>query len=119
VNVVCHAVGVVDSATPGRGGGRPRPRADEEGLRRYVDLAPGWGSPPTTGCRCDRGGEREREAGAELAKEYERAIFFAGKLIFERERWWDRLLHTRRRIRSSDGCIRRSTDGDPAGAVLE
>jgi len=30
---------------------------------------------------------------AELAKEYERAIFFAGKLIFERERWWDRLLH--------------------------
>jgi hypothetical protein len=29
----------------------------------------------------------------EIAGEYPRAIFFAGKLIFERERWWDRLLH--------------------------
>jgi hypothetical protein len=29
----------------------------------------------------------------EIAREYPRSIFFAGKLIFERERWWDRLLH--------------------------
>ena len=29
----------------------------------------------------------------EIAKEFPRAIFFAGKLIFERERWFDRLLH--------------------------
>jgi hypothetical protein len=36
--------------------------------------------------------ECERLA-AEVAKEYERSIFFAGKLIFEREKWWDRLLH--------------------------
>jgi hypothetical protein len=29
----------------------------------------------------------------EIVKEYPRAVFFAGKLIFERERWWDRFLH--------------------------
>jgi hypothetical protein len=29
----------------------------------------------------------------DVAREYERSIFFAGKLIFERERWWDRVLH--------------------------
>ena len=36
--------------------------------------------------------ECERLA-TEVAREYERSIFFAGKLIFERERWWDRFLH--------------------------
>jgi hypothetical protein len=36
--------------------------------------------------------ECERLA-AEVAREYERSIFFAGKLIFEQEKWWDRLLH--------------------------
>jgi hypothetical protein len=29
----------------------------------------------------------------EIAREFPRAIFFAGKLIFERERWFDRFLH--------------------------
>jgi hypothetical protein len=29
----------------------------------------------------------------DVAKEYQRSIFFAGKLIFEQERWWDRFLH--------------------------
>jgi hypothetical protein len=28
-----------------------------------------------------------------LAREYHRVTFFAGKLIFQRERWWQRLLH--------------------------
>ena len=28
-----------------------------------------------------------------LAKEYPRAMFFASKLIFQRERWYDRVLH--------------------------
>jgi hypothetical protein len=28
-----------------------------------------------------------------LAKEYHRAVFFAGKLIFEREHWYQRVLH--------------------------
>jgi hypothetical protein len=28
-----------------------------------------------------------------LAAEYNRAVFFAGKLIFEKERWYQRVLH--------------------------
>ena len=30
---------------------------------------------------------------SEIAQDFPRAIFFAGKLIFERERWFDRFLH--------------------------
>ena len=29
----------------------------------------------------------------EIAREFPRSIFFAGKLIFQRERWYQRLLH--------------------------
>ena len=29
----------------------------------------------------------------EIAKEHPRAIFFVGKLIFQKERWYQRLLH--------------------------
>jgi amino acid transporter len=29
----------------------------------------------------------------DLAKQYSRAVFFAGKLVFQRERWFQRLLH--------------------------
>ncbi|HZN93671.1 MAG TPA: hypothetical protein VFB81_13260, partial [Myxococcales bacterium] len=28
-----------------------------------------------------------------IAKEFPRALFFAGKLVFERERWFQRILH--------------------------
>ena len=29
----------------------------------------------------------------EVAREFPRAVFFAGKLVFQRERWFQRLLH--------------------------
>jgi len=29
----------------------------------------------------------------EVAKEFPRVVFFAGKLIFEKERWYQRFLH--------------------------
>jgi hypothetical protein len=29
----------------------------------------------------------------DLSKEYPRAVFFAGKLVFQRERWYQRFLH--------------------------
>src|SRR5262249_4404806 len=29
----------------------------------------------------------------QVARDYPRAVFFAGKLVFERERWYQRLLH--------------------------
>jgi hypothetical protein len=66
----------------------------EEALKKYVELARGLGIPADY--RMSMGTEAISESeklAAEVAREYERSIFFAGKLIFERERWWDRLLH--------------------------
>src|SRR5207244_13108584 len=66
----------------------------EEALKKYVELARGMGIPADY--RMSMGTEAISECerlAAEVAKEYERSIFFAGKLIFERERWWDRVLH--------------------------
>src|SRR5204863_54688 len=88
--VVFMSVGVVDSATFQGVEEVDRVREQtEEALRKYVDLARGMGIPADY--RMSMGTEAvsecERLAG-EVAKEYERAIFFAGKLIFEREKWW-------------------------------
>jgi hypothetical protein len=94
-NVVFMSVGVVDSATFQGVEEVDRVREQtEEALTKYVDLARGMGIPADQ--RMSMGTEAvsecERLAG-EVAKEYERSIFFAGKLIFEQEKWWDRLLH--------------------------
>src|SRR5712664_1751229 len=95
VNVVFMSVGVVDSATFQGVEEVDRVREQtEEALRRYVELARGIGMPADYrfSIGTEAVSESEKLAG-EVAKEYERSIFFAGKLIFERERWWDRLLH--------------------------
>jgi amino acid transporter len=95
VNVVFMSVGVIDSATFQGVEEVDRVREQtEEALRRYVELARGIGIPADYrfSIATEAVSESEKLAG-EVAKEYERSIFFAGKLIFERERWWDRLLH--------------------------
>ena len=94
-NVVFMSVGVVDSATFHGIEEVDRVREEtEEALKKYVELARGMGIPADwkMSMGTEAISECERLAG-EVAKEYERSIFFAGKLIFERERWWDRLLH--------------------------
>ena len=94
-NVVFMSVGVVDSATFHGIEEVDRVREQtEDALRKYVDLARGMGIPADY--RMSMGTEAISESeqlAAEVAKEYDRSMFFAGKLIFERERWWDRLLH--------------------------
>jgi amino acid transporter len=94
-NVVFMSVGVVDSATFQGVEEVDRVRDEtEEALKKYVELARGLGTPADY--RMSMGTEAISESeklAAEVAREYERSIFFAGKLIFERERWWDRLLH--------------------------
>jgi amino acid transporter len=37
--------------------------------------------------------EEMEKLSAQIAKEYPRSIFFAGKLVFEREKWYQRILH--------------------------
>src|SRR5712664_2069001 len=95
VNVVFMSVGVIDSATFQGVEEVDRVREEtEQALRKYVEVARGMGIPADYrfSIGTEAVSESEKLAG-EVAKEYERSIFFAGKLIFERERWWDRLLH--------------------------
>ena len=94
-NVVFMSIGVVDSATFQGVEEVDRVRAHtEEALKKYVDQARRMGLPADY--RFEMGTEAVSHCVAvaeEIAKDYERAIFFAGKLIFERERWFDRFLH--------------------------
>jgi len=94
-NVVFMSVAVVDSATFHGVEEVDRVREETEtALQKYVDLARRMGIPADY--RMSVGTEAVAECerlATDVAREYERSIFFAGKLIFERERWWDRLLH--------------------------
>jgi len=66
----------------------------EKSLRRYVDLARRLGL--VADYRMAIGTEAVSEAERlclEVGREFPRAIFFAGKLVFEQERWFQRLLH--------------------------
>jgi hypothetical protein len=94
-NVLFVTVGVVDSATFQGVEEVDRVRAQaEEGMRKYVEHAQRLGLPADY--RLAMGTEAVAESvrvAQEIAREYPRAIFFAGKLIFERERWFDRFLH--------------------------
>ena len=94
-SVVFMSVGVVDSATFQGVDEVDRVRDQaEEDLKKYVDQARRMGLPADyrvgMGTEAVAGCVRLAE---EIAQEFERPIFFAGKLIFERERWFDRFLH--------------------------
>jgi len=94
-NIVFMTVGVVDSATfqGVEEVDRVREKAEED-LVKYAETARRMGLPADY--RVGMGNDAVQgcvRLAEEIAKEYERPIFFAGKLIFERERWWDRFLH--------------------------
>jgi len=94
-SVVFMTVGVVDSATfqGVEEVDRVREQAEED-LKKYVDQARRLGLPADyrvgMGTEAVAGCVRLAE---EIAHDFDRPIFFAGKLIFERERWFDRFLH--------------------------
>lgn len=94
-NFVFAGIGVIDSATMKGVEEVEHVRArTEEVLRRYVELARRLGL--AADFRASVGTEVVAEAERlcrELARELPRAIFFAGKLVFERERWFQRVLH--------------------------
>jgi amino acid transporter len=94
-NFVFLSVGVIDSATmKGVEEVEHVRTVTEESLRRYVDLAARLGM--NAEYRMAVGTEAVAEAERlclEIGREFPRAIFFAGKLVFEREKWFQRLLH--------------------------
>jgi amino acid transporter len=94
-NFLFVSVGVVDSATMKGVEEVDRIRVrTEHALLSYVDLARRLNLPADH--RMSVGTEAVAEAEElcrAIAKEYPRAVFFAGKLVFEEERWYQRLLH--------------------------
>ena len=94
-NFVFVSVGVIDSArfvnVEAVEEVRDRTAAD---LRRYVALATGLGLAADS--RMAVGTEAVATAAdlcGQIAREFPRCLFFAGKLIFQRERWYQRVLH--------------------------
>ncbi|HEY2805842.1 MAG TPA: APC family permease [Gemmatimonadales bacterium] len=94
-NLVFISVGVVDSGEfKGEHAVEELRRRTEEMLGRYVQLANSQGIPADS--RYALGTEVVEEAESlclSVAKEFPRSTFFAGKLIFQKERWWHRILH--------------------------
>jgi amino acid transporter len=94
-NFIFLSVGVIDSATmKGQEEVEAVQRQTEESLRRYVALAHRLGL--AADHRMAVGTEAVAEAERlclEVGREFPRAIFFAGKLVFEREHWYQRILH--------------------------
>ncbi len=94
-NFVFVSVGVIDSATFTNVEAVDEVRErTEASLKRYVELATRLGLPADD--RMTIGTEAVSAAVdicKEIAKEFPRSIFFAGKLVFEEEHWYQRVLH--------------------------
>src|SRR5262252_1496688 len=94
-NFIFVSVGVIDSATfKGVQEVEECRKSTEKALKEYVNTAHRLGL--AADCRMKVGVDAVAEAEEiclEIAREFPRCIFFAGKLIFQRERWYQRLLH--------------------------
>ena len=93
--VVFVSIGVVDSGGfKGEGAVEALAASTQATLDRYVELARRLGVPADARMAI---GTDVVEEGEKLclavARDYPRVTFFAGKIIFQRERWWQRLLH--------------------------
>jgi hypothetical protein len=94
-NLVFVSVGVIDSGEfKGEHAVEELRRRTEEMQGNYLSLATGLGVPATA--RMAIGTEAVEESEKlclEVAREFPHVVFFAGKLIFQREKWYHRLLH--------------------------
>jgi hypothetical protein len=94
-NLVFLSVGVVDSGGfKGEGAIDELRQQTEESLAQYVELARRIGMPATSryavGTDAVDVGEK---LCLEVAREFPRVTYFAGKVIFQREAWYQHLLH--------------------------
>ena len=94
-NFVFVSVAVIDSATfKGVQEVEEVKERTETSLKRYVDLAQSWGLAAEYQFAVSTEVVEEAEhLCVRVAKKYPRSIVFAGKLVFEQERWFQRLLH--------------------------
>ena len=94
-NVVFISVGVVDSGEfKGEHAIAHLKERTEAMLGKYVTLTQGLGVAATfrMSLSTDVLADAEQLC-LHVAREFPRATFFAGKMIFQRERWWHRILH--------------------------
>jgi hypothetical protein len=94
-NFVFVSVGVIDAAAMKGVDEVDRVRErTEAALLHYVDLARKLGLPAEHRMRVGTEAVAEAELlAAEIAKEFPRSIFFMGKLIFQKEGFFFRMLH--------------------------
>jgi len=89
------SVGVIDSQQfKGEGTMEALQASVEDNLKKYVAFAQGQGIPATY--RMAIGTEAVSEAEKlclEIAKDFPQATFFAGKILFQKERWYQNILH--------------------------
>jgi amino acid permease-like protein len=94
-NLVFLSIGVIDSgAFKGEDAVKSLTAQTEATLQQYVDLAARLGVPATY--RFGLGTDAVQEAETlclSLRSEFPRTTFFAGKVVFKQERWYQRLLH--------------------------
>jgi K+ transporter len=94
-NVVFVSVAVLDSGTFKGADEVTRLQAStRQSLDRYVTLARslGWNASSRMGSGLDPVREATRQC-VGLAREFPNSVFFAGKLMWKRETWWQRILH--------------------------
>ncbi len=94
-NLVFLSVGVIDSGRfKGEDSVELLRAGTEETLRRYADLGRRLGVPSTyrLAIGTDAVDEAEKLC-LEVAREFPRTTFFAGQVLFQRETWFQRLLH--------------------------
>ena len=94
-NLVFVSVGVIDSGEfKGEQAVRELRERTEQMMHRYMQLASGLGIPATyrLAIGIDPVEEAERLC-LEIGRDYPRTTFFAGKMIFQKERWYHRFLH--------------------------
>jgi hypothetical protein len=94
-NVVFVSIGVIDSGNfKGTEEIEALQASTERTVNRYADLAKklGVAAHGQIAIGTDAVDEAERIS-EELALKYPRHMFFGGKLVFQRERWYERLLH--------------------------
>jgi amino acid transporter len=94
-NLIFLSVGVIDAAAmKGVAEVDELHSRTEEGMKRYVDLAQrlGFRAEYRIAIGVEAVAEAERLC-VETSVTFPRAVFHAGKLVFEKERWFQRLLH--------------------------
>jgi len=94
--VVFVSVGVLDAGTfKGQDEVEALKRKTEGDLAKYVALARsqlGWAADSDYTLGTEAVAELERLC-REVSLRFPRSVFFAGKLIFQHDKWWQRLLH--------------------------